>query len=44
VKNLNNLDKVDWENARFLGMKKLLSESWASKATMKKPLHIYNES
>ena len=25
------MKKYDWENARFLGDEKLLSESWASK-------------
>lgn len=28
---LEQLDKGDWENARFLGDEKLLSESWTSK-------------
>ena len=31
VNELEELDKEDWENARFLGDEKLLSESWASK-------------
>ena len=31
VKELEQLDKDDWENARFLGDEKLLSKSWASK-------------
>ncbi len=31
VRELEELDKEDWENARFLGDEKLLSESWASK-------------
>lgn len=31
VNELEQLDKEDWENARFLGDEKLLSESWASK-------------
>ncbi|KKQ76905.1 MAG: hypothetical protein US98_C0020G0009, partial [Parcubacteria group bacterium GW2011_GWC1_38_6] len=28
---LELVDKDDWENARFLGDEKLLSESWNSK-------------
>ena len=31
IEELEQLDKDDWENARFLGDEKLLSESWASK-------------
>ncbi|PIN94583.1 hypothetical protein COU53_03000 [Candidatus Pacearchaeota archaeon CG10_big_fil_rev_8_21_14_0_10_30_48] len=31
VNELEQLDKEDWENARFLGDEKLLSESWVSK-------------
>jgi hypothetical protein len=31
IEELEQLDKEDWENARFLGDEKLLSESWASK-------------
>lgn len=31
VEELEQLDKEDWENARFLGDEKLLSECWASK-------------
>ena len=31
VNELEQLDEKDWENARFLGDEKLLSESWASK-------------
>ena len=31
VKELEQLDGEDWDNARFLGDEKLLSESWASK-------------
>ena len=31
INELEQLDKEDWENARFLGDEKLLSESWASK-------------
>ena len=31
VNELEHLDKEDWENARFLGDEKLLTESWASK-------------
>ena len=31
VEELERLDKDDWENARFLGDEKLLSESWTSK-------------
>lgn len=31
VNELEQLDKEDWENARFLGDEMLLSESWASK-------------
>jgi hypothetical protein len=31
IHELERLDKDDWENARFLGDEKLLSESWASK-------------
>ena len=31
VNELEQLDEGDWENARFLGDEKLLSESWASK-------------
>lgn len=31
VNELEQLDEEDWENARFLGDEKLLSESWASK-------------
>ncbi|MEK6897911.1 MAG: hypothetical protein AABX28_00975 [Nanoarchaeota archaeon] len=31
IKELEQLDKEDWENARFLGDEKLLSESWVSK-------------
>lgn len=31
VNELDQLDEGDWENARFLGDEKLLSESWASK-------------
>jgi len=31
VDELEELEKDDWENARFLGDEKLLSETWASK-------------
>lgn len=31
VTEIEELDKEDWDNARFLGDEKLLSESWASK-------------
>ena len=31
VNELEQLDGDDWENARFLGDEKLLSESWVSK-------------
>jgi len=31
IEELERLDKDDWENARFLGDEKLLSESWTSK-------------
>ena len=31
VEELERLDKDDWENARFLGDERLLSESWESK-------------
>ena len=31
VEELEKLDKDDWENARFLGDEKLLSENWLSK-------------
>lgn len=31
INELQKLDEDDWENARFLGDEKLLSESWASK-------------
>jgi len=31
IAELEQLDKDDWENARFLADEKLLSESWASK-------------
>ena len=31
VNELELVDKDDWENARFLGDEKLLSESWNSK-------------
>jgi hypothetical protein len=31
VNELEELDKEDWENARFLGDEKLLSGSWISK-------------
>ena len=31
INELEQLDKEDWENARFLGDEELLSESWASK-------------
>ena len=31
VNELEQLDDDDWENARFLGDEKLLSECWASK-------------
>ena len=31
VGELEHLDENDWDNARFLGDEKLLSESWASK-------------
>ncbi|MFA5019785.1 MAG: hypothetical protein WC533_01660 [Candidatus Pacearchaeota archaeon] len=30
TKELEQLEERDWENARFLGDEKLLSESWAS--------------
>jgi predicted CopG family antitoxin len=31
VNEIEELDKEDWDNARFLGDEKLLCESWASK-------------
>ena len=31
INELEQLDENDWENARFLGDEKILSESWASK-------------
>ncbi|MEK6844382.1 MAG: hypothetical protein AABX83_03050 [Nanoarchaeota archaeon] len=31
VKELEELDEDDWENARFLADERLLSESWSSK-------------
>ncbi len=31
VNELEQLDEEDWDNARFLGDEKLLSESWSSK-------------
>jgi predicted CopG family antitoxin len=31
VEEIESLDKDDWENARFLGDERLLSESWTSK-------------
>ena len=31
VEELEQLDKDDWDGARFLGDEKLLSESWVSK-------------
>jgi len=31
VEEFERLEKDDWENARFLGDEKLLSESWISK-------------
>ena len=31
IKEMEAIEKEDWENARFLGDEKLLSESWLSK-------------
>lgn len=31
VKEIEELDKEDWDNARFLGDEKILAESWVSK-------------
>ena len=39
VNELEQLDKEDWDNARFLGDEKLLSESWASCQTNHQRLH-----
>ena len=40
VNELEQLDKEDWDNARFLGDEKLLSESWASKEDDKAFAHL----